>query len=449
MKRMLGMWIVLLALGHAGEAKAQEVVTFQSNRGWIGITFNFTMARVGDEERTVVVIEDVVPGSPAEAAGIQVGDTLTHLDGQPISQRVFSSLGTLEVGDLVRMTIRRDRGPVEILVEAGSQRPRGWVIAPHSGEMVVHLDSIRGAILENLDSLKLSIARVGPDSTGRLSISILKAPPAQRERGESQDFFFQFSPPDSANPWADFLVQRHMPVPFGALVTGTEEADSLKKELQRIRKALTEVRRAELRRLRELQAGVQRPAEELATGDERILELRAREEALIREQTRATRTLQRLSEELMVRQMARLQEEQAEAIARIRESRVRSEEGGAARGQAEWRTVDPAVLEEYEIRRPTSHVIVGQSFVAGAQLTPLNPSLAEYFQAEEGVLVTEVLEGTPADEAGMKAGDVIVRVGTESVASLEDLRFAVGYLERPLRFQVIRKGSPLEVVIRK
>jgi len=103
----------------------------------------------------------------------------------------------------------------------------------------------------------------------------------------------------------------------------------------------------------------------------------------------------------------------------------------------------------YESRRPLSHIIVGQSFVAGAQLTPLNPGLAEYFQVDRGVLVTEVLDGTPASEAGILAGDVIIRVGTQDVSSLNDLRFGIGYFERPLRLRVIRKGSPMEIVIER
>jgi S1-C subfamily serine protease len=88
---------------------------------------------------------------------------------------------------------------------------------------------------------------------------------------------------------------------------------------------------------------------------------------------------------------------------------------------------------------------VGRSFVAGAQLAPLNPALGEYFRVEEGVLVMEVVEGTPAQEAGLVAGDVIVRVGSQDVSSLEDLRFGLGYVQGPLTVRVIRKGEALEL----
>jgi C-terminal processing protease CtpA/Prc len=143
--------------------------------------------------------------------------------------------------------------------------------------------------------------------------------------------------------------------------------------------------------------------------------------------------------------MARIQEEQMEALARMREAQSESR----SQWEEERRAEERAVREQYESQRPGSHIILGQRFVAGAQFTPLNPELAEYFQADEGVLVTEVLEGTPADEAGLQAGDVIVRVGSEPVTSLEDLRFALGYLDRPLRLQVIRQGSPVEIVFHR
>ena len=113
------------------------------------------------------------------------------------------------------------------------------------------------------------------------------------------------------------------------------------------------------------------------------------------------------------------------------------------------RVRERALQEEYESRRPLSYITVGQSFVAGAQLTPLNPGLAEYFSVDEGVLVMEVLDGTPAAEAGMLAGDVIVRVGSENISSLDGLRFSIGYFERPLTLRVIRKGSPVVIVIEK
>lgn len=46
----------------------------------------------------------------------------------------------------------------------------------------------------------------------------------------------------------------------------------------------------------------------------------------------------------------------------------------------------------------------------GVELDDVDGQLAEYFGVERGVLVTHVREGSPADEAGLRAGDVIVGI---------------------------------------
>jgi membrane-associated protease RseP (regulator of RpoE activity) len=106
----------------------------------------------------------------------------------------------------------------------------------------------------------------------------------------------------------------------------------------------------------------------------------------------------------------------------------------------------------------------GQRFVAGVELTNLNPSLARYFRVDAGVLVTDVTEGSPGDEAGLLAGDVIVEVGGEAVRTLQEVRQAmnrnprVRVLERgqggfettspePLTLRVIREGGSLDLEI--
>jgi C-terminal processing protease CtpA/Prc len=467
MMRMRGIWTLLLALALPYAGQAQQVWSIQTNRGWIGISFNYALAVLsGGSEEIVVVIEDVVDGSPAEAAGIHIGDTLTHLDGQPISQEVMNSLtGTLEIGDLVRLTILRGDRPREVLVEAGPEGPTNWELTPNSREMVVRLDSVRGAIIENLESIRLTVSGVellGPDSLGEVAIRIVET---ESRRGQEEDFFgvtYRFAQPfvvDSLHErigfhadTSTFAREFYFPsvdpaVPFGAFVISSEETEPLRDDLRRIRKELTVIRRQELTRIRELSASVQGPTEELIRQDFRIQELKAEEQALVQHQRQATLELERVSEETMQRQFSEIQIRQEEAVASARRAMERNSDRGRAEAEEAYRNRERALYEEYESQAPSRHNRVGQSFVAGAHLTPLNPALAEYFQVDQGVLVTEVLEGTPAKDAGMLAGDVIVRVGTQQVLSLKDLRFGVGYFERPLRLQVIRKGSPVVIVI--
>jgi C-terminal processing protease CtpA/Prc len=58
----------------------------------------------------------------------------------------------------------------------------------------------------------------------------------------------------------------------------------------------------------------------------------------------------------------------------------------------------------------------------GVQLGELTPQLAEYFGAADGgVLVSSVTKDSPAEKAGLKAGDVITAINGERVRDSDDL----------------------------
>ncbi len=61
----------------------------------------------------------------------------------------------------------------------------------------------------------------------------------------------------------------------------------------------------------------------------------------------------------------------------------------------------------------------------GVEAESLGSQLAEYFGVKEGVLVRSVLENTPAQKAGIKAGDVITKVDGMAVTSPSELSGAV------------------------
>jgi serine protease Do len=68
----------------------------------------------------------------------------------------------------------------------------------------------------------------------------------------------------------------------------------------------------------------------------------------------------------------------------------------------------------------------------GVSVDELTPQLAEYFGVSEGkgVLVREVMADTPAQKAGLKAGDCIVKIGDTPVKSVEDLQQALAKATR-------------------
>ena len=94
----------------------------------------------------------------------------------------------------------------------------------------------------------------------------------------------------------------------------------------------------------------------------------------------------------------------------------------------------------------------GRRAVAGAELTPLNPQLGDYFGTDRGVLVLRVAPGTPAARAGLRAGDVVVAAGGAAVGSVAELRRTVERAQeahtRSVELQVVRKGRTQKLEMR-
>ena len=85
----------------------------------------------------------------------------------------------------------------------------------------------------------------------------------------------------------------------------------------------------------------------------------------------------------------------------------------------------------------------------GASTQPLTPSLARSLRLAkpEGALVGQVEPESPAARAGLRAGDVVTRVGEAAVANPRDLARAIGDA-RPgseVRLSVVRDGAPAEL----
>jgi membrane-associated protease RseP (regulator of RpoE activity) len=76
---------------------------------------------------------------------------------------------------------------------------------------------------------------------------------------------------------------------------------------------------------------------------------------------------------------------------------------------------------------PISVVVVHSSRRSGLMLENLTPQLGDFFGAKngEGVLVRSVEKGTPAEKAGFRAGDVIVKVNGEHISDASDFTRAL------------------------
>ena len=81
----------------------------------------------------------------------------------------------------------------------------------------------------------------------------------------------------------------------------------------------------------------------------------------------------------------------------------------------------------------------------GVHIQNLSDQLADYFKIKDGngVLVTEVEEDSPAEKAGLKAGDIITKIDDKAVATASELSEAVRSYdpETKVAVSVIRDGK--------
>jgi hypothetical protein len=102
--------------------------------------------------------------------------------------------------------------------------------------------------------------------------------------------------------------------------------------------------------------------------------------------------------------------------------------------------------EDEAIRRYA--VALGGRGRLGVSIQNLGDQLAEYFGVEGGALITSVLEDSPAERAGLEAGDVIVGIADEDVEGPGDVMSALAEQEAgPVSVRIVRERQPRTVTV--
>ncbi len=85
----------------------------------------------------------------------------------------------------------------------------------------------------------------------------------------------------------------------------------------------------------------------------------------------------------------------------------------------------------------------GKGGYLGVQVKDLSDQLQEYFEVKNGVLVEEVMKDSPAEKAGLKAGDVIVSINDRKLEDYHDLIRTVNFYdpEEEVTVSYVRKGD--------
>ena len=371
--------------------------------GWIGISYDVSYDRRG--RPVEVVITEVVGDSPAEEAGVRRGDRLiavNDLDGPSELARLPQRLHP-RVGDPIRLVVRRD-GERHVLSLRAADRPDGFA-ASQRIDVRVDTDSIVDAMVRAMDSLRLRLVE---------------------ERGH-QEVVVRRSRDAAGGAWTVVSERpKRVQAPFEFFVFRGEQHDSLHQEMVELNAVIAdlqtqiELRTSDVARRADSASRVRR------TQDRELLRLEA-------EMADAARRAQRLEVAMA---------EAARSRAGFEYTRPRAEPEPDPEPVVAWSDGS----DEY---RPLTPYLLGRNRVAGAEVIDLRPELARYFDVEAGVLVVDVAPRTPAALSGIVPGDVITRLDRVPVRSVDDLRFGISQAGETLPIALVRRGSSIQVLLRR
>jgi serine protease Do len=95
---------------------------------------------------------------------------------------------------------------------------------------------------------------------------------------------------------------------------------------------------------------------------------------------------------------------------------------------------------------------VAHDITAGFDVQPVDARIAQYFgmKQQQGVIVSDVHAGGPAEAAGLKVGDIILEVNGEKVNSDSDILAVMIELSPGdiLKFKVYREHKTLDIALK-
>jgi len=398
---------------------AQSFFPESDERGWIGMSFEVLTDEWG--RASAVMITDVSVGSPAAEAGLRPGDrvlAINELNGASELAQLTQRL-RLDAGDRVIMELERGGSLHRVRLTAAA-RPDDFE-ATETVAVLYEVDMV-DTWVRAMDSLRIELVRGGrgqnvqvrsrTDDEGIQRIRIRSTP-----RGRSA----QVTVVTGASG-------RTVQAPFEFFVFRGEEHDSLRQEMVDLNSMMAELEV----RLVERQAQVRR--------------VQGRDDVHLREDAEFVRITALLDE--ASGRTSGLETAMAVAARETAGLRytLRSAPPSPPGIQSAVTVQEPAPRAEF---RPLTPYLLGRNRVAGAEVTDLEPQLAQYFGVGGGVLVLGVAEGTPAALAGIVPGDVIVRVDQVGIRSVEDLRFGVSMAGETLPVALIRQGVSVQVLLRR
>lgn len=127
--------------GNSAKLIMEDLVkTGKVRRGLLGVNIqdmNEALAKsFGRSESTGALVSQVVPGSPAEKAGVKAGDIILKLDGEDISgaAHLKNLVGRVKPGTDAKLTVFRDGKTLSLKVSIGEKTPQSFAAIEKSSE---------------------------------------------------------------------------------------------------------------------------------------------------------------------------------------------------------------------------------------------------------------------------------------------------------------------------
>jgi serine protease Do len=164
--------------------------------GWLGIQIQDITDDVAEyyglSDRQGVLVFQVLPGSPAEKAGMKDGDIVKSFNGEPIqhSRQLIDRVSRTQAGGSVSIAILRDGKPQTLKVDIG-ERPTQMDLA--SGGAGGMTEGWRGLKVAALSPEHLERMNLPPETTGVAVVDVEDGSPAEQAGLHPGDVINEFN----------------------------------------------------------------------------------------------------------------------------------------------------------------------------------------------------------------------------------------------------------------
>ncbi|MDW8066497.1 MAG: Do family serine endopeptidase [Aquificaceae bacterium] len=86
----------------------------------------------------------------------------------------------------------------------------------------------------------------------------------------------------------------------------------------------------------------------------------------------------------------------------------------------------------------------------GVVIQDITPDMAENLGVKEGVIIAQIMPGSPADKAGIRVGDIVVEIDNQKVGEVRDLQFRIMRTEpgKDVSLKILREGKEMTLKVK-